>query len=246
MVEQSAIIQVLYNAKDPDMERDIFALHFISGIDLHKHKAVIHFQSVPLVCPLLDWIITEIKKAVLQVKDSTEVEVVLETAADREASDRGELYFGGIDHINRVKKVIVVMSGKGGVGKLLVADLLIFHLNRAGYRVGSLGVGINGPSIPKMFFEERPEVNDTPRAILSVVSKAGIEARKAANMVRQIGIPVLGLVENMSFFKAPDTGKEYEIFGPSHAEVTARRLIFQFWLDCRSMPVLQYGAIKAK
>ena len=171
MVEQSAIIQALYNAKDPDMERDIFALHFISGIDLHKHKAVILFQPVPIACPLLDWIVSEIKKAVLQVKGITEVEVVLETAADRGASDRGELYFGGIDHINRVKKVIVVMSGKGGVGKLLVADLLFFHLNRAGYRVRILDADITGTSIPKMFFEKRPEVDDTPRAILPVVSK---------------------------------------------------------------------------
>jgi hypothetical protein len=49
--------------------------------------------------------------------------------------------------------------------------------------------------------------------------------RKAANMVHQIGIPILGLVENMSYFKAPDTGKEYEVFGPSHAEVTAQALM---------------------
>ncbi len=48
--------------------------------------------------------------------------------------------------------------------------------------------------------------------------------RKAASMAHQIGIPILGLVENMSFFKAPDSGKIYEIFGPSHAELTARTL----------------------
>jgi Mrp family chromosome partitioning ATPase len=302
MVEQSAIFQALCKIKDPELERDIVALHFVSGIDLHKHKVVIHFQPDTLACPFLDWFVAEIKQVVLQVKGITEVEVVLEVEADIEAPDRGELSFGGIDYLNHAKKVIAVMSGKGGVGKSLVTGLLAVYLNRAGYRVGIMDADITGPSIPKMFFEERPEVGQTPRAILPVVSKTGIKVmsvnlllpkedeaiiwrgplvgraikqfwtdtlwgnldffivdlppgtsdapltvlqslpmsgvllvsspqdlagmvvRKAASMVHQIGIPVLGLIENMSFFKAPDTGKEYEIFGPGHAEITAQAL----------------------
>jgi Mrp family chromosome partitioning ATPase len=53
---------------------------------------------------------------------------------------------------------------------------------------------------------------------------AGMVVRKAANMATQIGVPILGIVENMSFFRAPDTGNEYEIFGPSHADETANAL----------------------
>ena len=53
---------------------------------------------------------------------------------------------------------------------------------------------------------------------------AGMVVRKAANMARQMQTPILGLVENMSYFECPDTGKHYEIFGPSHAEETARRI----------------------
>ena len=51
---------------------------------------------------------------------------------------------------------------------------------------------------------------------------AGMVVRKAANMARQMKTPILGLVENMSYFECPDTGKHHEIFGPSHAEETAR------------------------
>jgi ATP-binding protein involved in chromosome partitioning len=51
---------------------------------------------------------------------------------------------------------------------------------------------------------------------------AGMVVRKAANMARQMQTPILGLIENMSYFECPDTGKRYEIFGPSHAEETAR------------------------
>jgi len=88
-------------------------------------QAVIHFQPETLACPFLDWSVSEIKQAVLQVKGITEVEVVLEAGADSEAPDRGELSFGGIEHLNHVQKVIAVMSGKGGVGKSLVAGRLL-------------------------------------------------------------------------------------------------------------------------
>jgi DNA-binding protein YbaB len=50
---------------------------------------------------------------------------------------------------------------------------------------------------------------------------AGMVVRKAARMAQQMQTPMLGLIENMSYFECPDTGKQYEIFGPSHAEETA-------------------------
>lgn len=53
---------------------------------------------------------------------------------------------------------------------------------------------------------------------------AGMVVRKAAKMAEHLSIPILGLVENMSYFMAPDTGKRYEIFGPSHAKQTASQL----------------------
>jgi ATP-binding protein involved in chromosome partitioning len=53
---------------------------------------------------------------------------------------------------------------------------------------------------------------------------AGMVVRKAANMARQMQAPILGLIENMSYFVCPDTDKRYEIFGPSHAEQTAQQI----------------------
>jgi Mrp family chromosome partitioning ATPase len=53
---------------------------------------------------------------------------------------------------------------------------------------------------------------------------AGMVVRKAANMARQMHTPILGLIENMSYFECPDTGKRYELFGPSHGEETARHI----------------------
>lgn len=53
---------------------------------------------------------------------------------------------------------------------------------------------------------------------------AGMVVRKAAHMVARMGAPVVGLVENMSYVTCPDCGKEIEVFGPSQAAGTAKRL----------------------
>jgi Mrp family chromosome partitioning ATPase len=56
----------------------------------------------------------------------------------------------------------------------------------------------------------------TPQELAAMVVK------KAVSMVATVGIPMLGVVENMSYFRCPDNGKEYEIFGPSHASEIAK------------------------
>ena len=57
---------------------------------------------------------------------------------------------------------------------------------------------------------------------------AGMVVRKAARMAEQMEKPLLGLIENMSYFECPDSGQRYEIFGPSHAEETAQRVGIPF------------------
>ncbi|MFW6125833.1 MAG: Mrp/NBP35 family ATP-binding protein [Chloroflexota bacterium] len=76
--------------------------------------------------------------------------------------------------MNGFGSVVAVMSGKGGVGKSLVAGLLAIGLARQGYAVGILDADITGPSIPKMFgVRTRPMGSD--KAILPVDTKSGIE-----------------------------------------------------------------------
>jgi Mrp family chromosome partitioning ATPase len=67
--------------------------------------------------------------------------------------------------------------------------------------------------------------------VTSPQNLAGMVVRKAAHMVRDLEIPILGLVENMSYFVCPDTGSHHEIFGASHPELMASQLAMPF-LGC--------------
>lgn len=75
--------------------------------------------------------------------------------------------------LNRVKKIVAVMSGKGGVGKSLITGLCAVALNRQGYRVGIMDADITGSSIPKMFGANQKIIGNE-EAILPVQSRGGI------------------------------------------------------------------------
>lgn len=200
-----------------------------------------------------------------------------------------------------VKKVIGVVSGKGGVGKSFVTASLATAMRKKGYEVGILDADITGPSIPKMFGvhgpaegndmglfpvqaedgtkimslnllmedEEAPVVwrgpviastvkqfwhdvywgdidylfvdmppgtGDVPLTVFQSLPVDGIVivtspqelvqliVKKAINMAEMMKIPVLGLVENYSFLKCPDCGKEIKLFGESHIDEAAAEM----------------------
>ncbi len=196
---------------------------------------------------------------------------------------------------SRIKHVIGVVSGKGGVGKSFVTGLLAAEMARRGYTCGVLDADITGPSVPKMFgIHERatgdqdgiypvksqggvqvmslnlllenetdpviwrgalitgtvrqfwtdviweevdylfidmpPGTGDVTLTVFQSLSIDGIVivsspqelvqmiVGKAVKMAKMMNVPVLGLVENMSFLKCPDCGKEIPVFGKSRAE----------------------------
>ena len=198
-----------------------------------------------------------------------------------------------------VKKVIAVVSGKGGVGKSLVTSLLASEMQRRGHNCAVLDADITGPSIPKsfgihehcmgteeyllpvtthtglqimsmnlilenerepvvwrgpviagavtqfwtdvlwqdvdfMFVDMPPGTGDVPLTVFQSLPVDGIVivttpqdlvgmiVEKAVHMAELMNIPVLGLVENMSYFKCPDCGKEHAIFGESRVEELAK------------------------
>ncbi len=194
-----------------------------------------------------------------------------------------------------VRKVIGVVSGKGGVGKSMVTSLLALAAQRKGAHAAILDADITGPSIPKAFGLKNKASSDG-QVLMPVCSDSGIQimstnlllandtdpviwrgpviascvqqfwtdviwtdvdvmlvdmppgtgdvaltvfqslpvdgiiivttpqelvsmiVEKAVNMATTMNIPILGIVENMSYFECPDCKKRHEIFGKSHIE----------------------------
>ena len=202
---------------------------------------------------------------------------------------------------SNIKKVIGIVSGKGGVGKSLVSCLLASRCQKAGLKVGILDADITGPSVPKSFGITSRAMQDET-GLLPTVTKTGVKmmsinllledvnspvvwrgpvisgvieqfwtdvnwgeldylfvdmppgtgdvaltvfqslpvdgivivstpqdlvkmiVNKAFNMARLMNVPVLGLVENMSYYECPDCKKKLNIFGESQIDATAAEL----------------------
>ena len=202
--------------------------------------------------------------------------------------------------LSKIKKVIGVVSGKGGVGKSLVTSLLAVMAQREGYRTAVLDADITGPSIPKafglhgkaegselglypvktktdisvmslnlltenetdpvvwrgpliagtvkqfwtdviwgdvdyMFIDMPPGTGDVPLTVfqsipvngLIIVASpqelVGMIVEKAVNMAGMMNIPVLALVENMSYALCPKCGEKLYLFGESHIDEIAKK-----------------------
>lgn len=220
--------------------------------------------------------------------------------ASRSSAQKQQDFKVNAHPLSNIKKVIAVVSGKGGVGKSLVTSLLAVKMNRAGKHSAILDADITGPSIPKlfgihekalgnedgilpcksktgidvmsinlllendtdpvvwrgpviagtvkqfytdviwrdvdfMFVDMPPGTGDVPLTVFQSLPIAGIVVvtspqdlvsmivEKAVNMARMMNIPVLGIVENMSYYECPHCGERSEIFGRSHIDETARR-----------------------
>ncbi len=203
-----------------------------------------------------------------------------------------------LNPMSTVRKVIGIVSGKGGVGKSSVTAMLAAAMNRRNHKTAVLDADITGPSIPKsfgvkgrananeigilpltsatgieiisanmfltnesdpvvwrgpllgnmvkqfwsdaiwtdidyMFVDMPPGTGDVPLTVFQSLPVDGIIivtspqelvsmiVTKAVKMAKMMNIPILGLVENYSYFHCPDNGKDYQIFGESHLAETA-------------------------
>jgi Mrp family chromosome partitioning ATPase len=308
LTTKDQVRQALQEVVDPELGRNVVDLGMIRDVEIEDNEVRFTLALTTAACPLQDELLSRAEAAVLSLEGVTKVEVEVDemSAEEREVlldeAGHGEDVPSPLaSKLNSVEHVVAVMSGKGGVGKSLVASLLAVALRREGQEVGVLDADITGPSIPKMFginghpaasplgvlpmesssgikvmsinlllpreddaviwrgplisgaikqfWEEvvwgqldtlvvdlPPGTSDASLTVIQSIplsgvvlvtspqDLAGMVVRKAAKMAAQLSIPILGLVENMSYFVAPDTGQRYEVFGPSHAEDTASRL----------------------
>ena len=144
----------------PGVMRSLVQMNLVRSIEVKDGKAKITLASTAIPSDAQDWLRTKVVIAIRELPEVKEVAVELVEAKPKE--------------LNQILHVIAVMSGKGGVGKSLVASLLATSFARAGKNVGVLDADITGPSIPKMFgLNVHPGGSET--GILPILSRSGIE-----------------------------------------------------------------------
>ena len=155
MPSREDVIRALSGVKDPELGKDVVALHMIEGVEVKGGKVTFTLNLTTPACPLRTRLEEAAKGAVAGVRGVTEVEMKTGSSvyATRDYSQA--------DVLKGVKNVIAVASGKGGVGKSTVAVNLACALASSGARVGILDADVYGPNIPLMMgVKSPPEVKD--------------------------------------------------------------------------------------
>jgi len=144
----------------PGIMRSLVQMNLVRSAEINEGKAKVTLASTAIPTQYHKFLTDQARAAVSKLPGVKEVTVDLVEVRPKE--------------LNQIAKVIAIMSGKGGVGKSLVASLLATSFARNGKDVGILDADITGPSIPKMFgLNGRPSGSET--GILPILSKSGIE-----------------------------------------------------------------------
>jgi len=159
MITEEQIINIAQGILVPSVRRNIADLNLLQEITISDGKVKVSLASAALSNSAQDWVKTQLRESMKRLSEVNGVEIEFIDAKPAE--------------VNKISHIIAVMSGKGGVGKSLVAGLMAISLKRKGYEVGILDADITGPSIPKMFgIVARPTGSDN--GILPVLSRSGI------------------------------------------------------------------------
>jgi len=142
MPDSAAILAALSSVQDPDLRQDIVSLGFIKDVVISGGSVSFTLELTTPDCPLKDQLRTEAEKAVGAVPGVSAVKVNV-TFRVRKFQAPSELLPG-------VRNVIVVASGKGGVGKSTVAVNLALAFAKSGAKTGLVDLDVYGPSVPGM------------------------------------------------------------------------------------------------
>jgi hydrogenase maturation protease len=153
---EEALAQVLV----PGVRRSLLQMNLLRRIGVEDSTVNISLSSTAISAQSQDWLKNKVNETIKNIPGIREVNLDF---VESKATE-----------INQIKKIIAVMSGKGGVGKSLMAGLIAMSLALEGNEVGILDADITGPSIPKMFgLSEHPGGDNG--GILPILSKTGIE-----------------------------------------------------------------------
>lgn len=156
MITKEEVLKALSNVQEPDLGKDLVTLNMISDIVIEGKNVSFTVMLTTPACPLKEMIEKACINAIhILVDKEAVVKVFLDAKVNSNRKDNKAVLPG-------VKNIIVVASGKGGVGKSTVAVNLALGLAKEGASVGLLDADIYGPSVPIMLGlrDERPRMMD--------------------------------------------------------------------------------------
>jgi hydrogenase maturation protease len=160
MPTQEEVKAVLDTVLVPGVMRSLVKMNLVKDVSVADGKVDVTLATAALMKGAQDWLKDKVKEAAAKLDGVKEVNVSYAEIKPKE--------------LNSINNVIAIMSGKGGVGKSLIASLAAIALRRQGYEVGILDADITGPSIPRMFgISGPPAIGEN--GILPVPSRSGIE-----------------------------------------------------------------------
>jgi Mrp family chromosome partitioning ATPase len=152
MLSKDKVLEALAQVNDPELHRSLTDLKMVRDVEIDNGKVSVTIALTVPNCPLKSQIEADARAAIAALLDVRQVSIKLTAMTETERKAIfGEIKEGSAAPYNTIKRVVAVMSGKGGVGKSLVTGLLATALARDGYRVGILDADITGPSIPMLF-----------------------------------------------------------------------------------------------
>ncbi len=146
MITEEQILNALSTVEEPDLKEDLVTLKMIENITIeHKNIAFTVILTTP-ACPLKEKIETDCILAIKKYLNDDELQITITMVArtTSRATNTG-------DFLPNVKNILLVSSGKGGVGKSTVASNLAIAFGKMGAKVGLLDADIYGPSLPILF-----------------------------------------------------------------------------------------------
>lgn len=180
MITKEAVIKALSNVQEPDLGKDLVTLNMVQDIEIEGKNVSFTVVLTTPACPLKEMIEKACINAIhILVDKEAIVKVNLTAKVDSNRKDNKAVLPG-------VKNIIMVASGKGGVGKSTVAVNLALGLAKEGASVGLLDADIYGPSVPIMLGlrDERPKMTDVNgKGMIVPMERYGIKAMSIGLLV---------------------------------------------------------------